>query len=192
MEYGKIPQKIRELRNKKKLSIQELAKRAELTPGYLSKIENSDSPPPIPTLSKIAYALNVHISYFFDEERPENGLSIVRENERKEIVGDLTPSGYNYHAVIHKRFDDGSFNPFVLTLPSEVIPETIPYNSHQGEELIYVLEGELIFCYGDDEYPVSEGDCLYFNAIVPHRVIRTTQKGKAEILSILFLHNVVK
>lgn len=188
MDYQKIPQQIKALRNKKKLSIQELAKRADLTPGYLSKIENSETPPPIPTLSKIAYALNVHISYFFDEEKPANGLSIVRKADRKEMIGDLTQAGYTYHAVIHKRFDS-SINPFVLTLPGDVAPETLPYNSHEGEEFIYVLAGDLLFCYGDDEYQVTKGDCLYFNAIVPHRVIRKTQKGDAEILSILFLHN---
>ncbi len=188
MEYKEIPQKIKELRNKQKLSIQELAKRAELTPGYLSKIENSDSPPPIPTLSKIAYALNVHISYFFDDEQVDNRLSIVRENERKEIIGDLTPTGYKYHAVIHKRFDSG-ISPFVLTLPSEIDLATVPYNSHEGEELIYVLEGKLVFSYGDNDYQVQAGDCLYFNGSMPHRVIRETENGNAKILSILFLHN---
>lgn len=189
MEYKEIPQKIKDLRLKKKLSIQELARRADLTPGYLSKIENNDTPPPIPTLSKISYALNVHISYFFDDERADNGLSIVRKSERKEIVGDLTPAGYRYEAVIHKRFDT-SINPFVLKLPSTVDPATVPYNSHEGEELIYVLDGDLTFHYGDNEYSVAEGDCLYFSGIIPHRVIRATNEGEAKILAVLFLHSI--
>ena len=188
MEYSEISQTIKALRLKRKFSIQELAKRANLTPGYLSKIENSDTPPPIPTLSKIAYALNVHISYFFDDEKAKNGLSIVKKDERKEIIGDLTQVGYIYRSVIHKRFDS-NINPFVLTLPPNVDPAKVPYNSHEGEEFIYVLGGDLIFCYGDDDDAVSAGDCLYFNAIIPHRVIRTTKDGEAQILSILFLHN---
>ena len=188
MEYNEIPQKIKELRAKSKLSIQELAKRAELTPGYLSKIENSDSPPPIPTLSKIAYALNVHISYFFDDEHAEKGISIVRKSGRKEIIGDLTPAGYKYHSVIQRRFDS-PINSFVLTLPSDVNPAAVPYNSHEGEELIYVLKGNLVFCYGDNEYRVQAGDCLYFSGGLPHRVVRDIENGDVEILSILFLHN---
>ncbi len=159
-----------------------------MTAGYLSKIENSEKPPPIPTLVKIAYALNVHISYFFDDEQPVKGLSIVRKNERKEIIGDLTQVGYKYETVIHRRVDS-DINSFILTLPTEVDPDTIPYNSHEGEELIYVIEGDMIFHYGDDEYQVTQGDCLYFNAIVSHRVIRMTREGEAKILSILFLHN---
>ena len=139
-------------------------------------------------MSKIAYALNVHISYFFDDEKTENGLSIVRKNERKEIIGDLTQLGYRYETVIHRRIDN-SINSFVLTLPGEVNPDTIPYNSHEGEELIYVLEGDMIFHYDDDVYHVSEGDCLYFNSIVPHKVIRAIEEGKAKILAVLFLHS---
>ena len=130
----------------------------------------------------------MHISYFFDDERAENGLSIVRNTERKEIIGDLTQIGYRYETVIHRRFDN-SINPFVLTLPGEVDVDSVPYNSHEGEELIYVLEGEMVFCYGDNEHSVTAGDCLYFNSIVPHRVIRTTKEGEAKILAILFLHS---
>ena len=190
MEYSQIPQKIKELRTKKKLSIQEFSKRVGLTSGYLSKIENSATPPPIPTLVKIAYALNVHISYFFDEEKPANELSIVRTDARKEIIGDLTQLGYKYASVIQRRADSG-INAFVLMLPKEIDPATIPYNSHEGEELIYVLEGAMSFHYGDDHYPVAAGDCLYFNGIIPHKVVRATETGDAKVLSVLFLHNAI-
>ena len=61
MEYTTIYQKIKQLRLKRKITIQDLSAETGLTPGYLSKIENSEKPPPIPTLVKIAYALNVHI-----------------------------------------------------------------------------------------------------------------------------------
>ena len=67
MEYSDISKKIKVLRQKSNITIQALAQTTDLTPGYLSKIENSDTPPPIPTLSKIAYALNVHVSYFFED-----------------------------------------------------------------------------------------------------------------------------
>ncbi len=185
MEYSEIAQKIKELRTKKRLSIQELADKAGLTPGYLSKIENSEKPPPIPTLSKIAYALNVHISYFFDDEKSENGISIIKKEERKEIIGDLTQIGYKYESIIHRR-SDSHLNSFILTLPPEVEPQNVPYNSHEGEELIYIVEGEMIFHYGDNEYQVSEGDSLYFYGMTPHRIVRAAEIGNAKVLSVLF------
>ena len=187
MEYTTIYHKIRQLRRRRKITIQDLSAKTGLTPGYLSKIENSEKPPPIPTLVKIAYALNVHISYFFEEDsEAEKGLSLIRKNERKEIIGDYTHLGYRYQAVIKKRAN-GIIKPLVITLPDNTDPEKIPYNYHDGEEMIYVLRGKINFYYGDEKYPVEEGDCLHFDSTVPHKVIAADKNQKVVILSVLSL-----
>ena len=187
MEYTTIYRKIRELRRKRNTTIQELSVKTGLTPGYLSKIENSEKPPPIPTLTKIAYALNVHISYFFEEnEIGGNDLSIVRSGERKEIIGDYTTLGYRYEAVINKRAD-GAIKPLVITLPGPVDPGSIPFNYHDGEEMIFVLSGRLHFYYGDEIHEVNEGDVVYFDSSIPHKVVAAAKKQAAKILSILSL-----
>ena len=188
MEYTDIYQKIKQLRLKRKITIQELSDKTGLTPGYLSKIENSEKPPPIPTLIKIAYALNVHISYFFEEDREdEGGPSIVRKNERKQIIGDYTSLGYAYEAVI-KKTGNGTIKPLVIALPDNVDPDKIPYNTHDGEEMIYVLSGRLNFYYGDEKYLVEDGDCLHFKSIVPHKVVAVDSGDqRVKILSVLSL-----
>jgi transcriptional regulator with XRE-family HTH domain len=187
MEYKTIYRKIRELRQKRNTTIQQLSVMTGLTPGYLSKIENSEKPPPIPTLTKIAYALNVHISYFFEENgNGDNDLSIVRKNERKEIIGDYTSLGYRYEAVINKRAE-GAIKPMVITLPSPADPGNVPYNYHDGEEMIYVLSGALNFHYGDEIHSVEEGDCLYFDSSIPHKAVAAADKQVVRILSVLSL-----
>lgn len=184
MEPIDICQKIKELRVKKRLTIKELSKLAEITQGYLSRIENSHKPPPIPTLLKIAKALNVHISYFFGEEIPQSGISIVREKERKEIIRDFSSLGYIYETVAHKK-SDKVMEPLVLTLPKKFNPDEIPYITHEGEEFLYVLKGETIFFYGDDEYHVKEGDCLYLDPAVPHKGICATKNKETKLLVVL-------
>ena len=187
MEYTTIYHKIKQLRLKRKITIQDLSAKTGLTPGYLSKIENSEKPPPIPTLIKIAYALNVHISYFFEEDsEAEDGPSLIRENERKEIIGDYTHLGYRYQAVIKKRAN-GAIKPLIITLPENMDPEKIPYNYHDGEEMIYVLQGKMNFYYGDEQYLVEEGDCLHFNSTVPHKVVTAAENQRVKILSVLSL-----
>ncbi len=187
MEYTTIYQKIKQLRLKRKITIQDLSAKTGLTPGYLSKIENSEKPPPIPTLVKIAYALNVHISYFFEEDsEAENGPSLIRQNQRKEIIGDYTHLGYRYQAVIKKRANE-SIKPLIITLPEKMDPEKIPYNYHDGEEMIYVLQGKMSFYYGDEQYLVEEGDCLYFKSTVPHKVVAVDENQHVKILSVLSL-----
>ena len=186
-EHSDISSQIKSLRKKRAITIQELAEKTDLTPGYLSKIENSTTPPPIPTLAKIAYGLGVHVSYFFEEEGEGNGgLSIIKENKRKKLIGDYTPFGYQYEAVIQRK-KDKNIKPLIVTLPYGQNPDEIPYNSHDGEELIYVLSGKMTFYYDDEQFPVERGDCLYFDSTIPHKVVAATKEEPVQILSVLSL-----
>ncbi|MDI7260550.1 MAG: XRE family transcriptional regulator [Thermodesulfobacteriota bacterium] len=184
MEYTDICQKIKELRKKKRLTIKELGARAQITQGYLSRIENSRKPPPIPTLLKIAEALNVHISCFFGDGIRQNGISIIRKNERKEIIRNFSSLGYIYETVAYKK-SDKVMEPLILTLPKKLNHEKIPFMTHDGEEFLYVLKGEMIFFYGDDKYHVKEGDCLYLDPTVPHKGICATKNGEVKLLVVL-------
>jgi transcriptional regulator with XRE-family HTH domain len=187
MEYKEITNKIKLLRKKRNITIQDLALKTNLTPGYLSKIENSDTPPPIPTLAKIAYALKVHVSYLFENDTDQNGeLAIIKKGDRKELIGDYTPFGYRYEAIIRK-MEDKKLKPLILTLPHGLDPENIPYNSHNGEEMIYVLSGKMAFYYDNDRHVVEAGDCLYFDSTIPHRVMAATDEEPVKILSVLSL-----
>ena len=188
MEYDDIHQKIKTLRKKRKITIQDLSRKTGLTQGYLSKIEYRPKPPPIPTLVKIAYALNVHISYFFEEdEQVDDGPSIIRKGERKELIGDCSSLGYRYEAVTRKK-GNGAIKPLLITLPNKVEAKKIPYNYHDEEGMIYDLQGRMTFFYGDDTYAVSEGDSLFFDAAVPHKVVSATKKSTTKILSVLSLY----
>jgi len=101
MDHSDITNKIKTLRKNHAITIQDLTHKTHLRTGYLSKIENSSSPSPIPTLAKIAYALGVHVSYFFEDEGESNGeLSIIKKNERKRLIGDHTTLGYEHEASI--------------------------------------------------------------------------------------------
>ena len=186
-EHSDISSQIKSLRKKRAITIQELAEKTDLTPGYLSKIENSTTPPPIPTLAKIAYALGVHVSYFFEGEGEGNGaLSIIKKNKRKKLIGDYTPFGYQYESVIQRK-KDIKVKPMILTLPYGQNPDELPYNSHDGEELIYVLSGKMTFYYDDEQFPVEQGDCLYFDSTIPHKVVAATKEEPVQILSVLSL-----
>ena len=185
MEYDDIHKKIKAIRKQRKITIRDLSRKTGLTQGYLSKIENSPKPPPIPTLVKIAYGLNVHISCFFEEEEEiSNGPSIVRASERKELVGDYTSLGYRYEAVITKR-DSDSIKPLIITLPPGTAPEKIPCNFHDGKEMIYVLEGELFFFYGEEIHRIAKGDSVFFDAAIPHKIVSSEKKKRAKVLSVL-------
>lgn len=186
MEYDNIHKKIKDTRKLKKITIQDLSRKTGLTQGYLSKIENSPKPPPIPTLVKIAYGLNVHISYFFEDDELSSRPSIIRAGERKEIIGDYTGMGYRYEAIIGGR-DSAAIKPLIITLPTEMEPEEVPCNAHDGQEMIYVLEGQLFFFWGDENHLLATGDSTFFDAAIPHKIVCSEKKKFTRVLSVLSL-----
>ena len=68
MDIGK---RLKQLRIKNNLTLEELASRSELTKGYLSQLERNLASPSIATLEDIAEALGTNLSIFFAEEKEE-------------------------------------------------------------------------------------------------------------------------
>jgi len=166
MEELKIARKIRQVRLQNKLTLEKVAKRAGFTKSYLSMVEGGKKSPPIATLSKIARALDVDIAAFFEQKKPEDQIVLVRKGEGKAVVRDGNVFGYRYESIAptkrHKKME-----PFIVTHIFQ--SKKLGRFDHEGEELFYVLEGRIKFLYGDKEYLLSEGDCLYFDSSIPHR-----------------------
>ena len=81
MEVG---EKIRSLRHKQKISIEQLSSMSGLSKGLISQIERNITGPSVASLWKISKALNVTMNYFFDEYDDLN--QIVRKDERKKLI----------------------------------------------------------------------------------------------------------
>lgn len=162
-ELGK---RIQQFRNSKGLTLEELAQKAGLTRGYLSKIERSKKAPPVSTLINIAKALRISISEIFGEAQENNvRISLVKKEERKIIARDGTIFGYAYQTLAH-HFRNKHMDPYILTLP--VKPKQNTIFQHEGEEMLFVMEGVMKFFYGDQVLIAEEGDCLYFDGAIPH------------------------
>ncbi|NIS70461.1 MAG: cupin domain-containing protein [Proteobacteria bacterium] len=166
MEEKKIAEKIRNLRLKKKITLDNLGEKTGFTKGYLSKLENAKKVPPIATLSRIARALGVEIADFFDRERKDISYSIVRKGERKPVIRDGTLFGYHYESIAYKKHHK-KMEPFIITLVPHAGDHTIFH--HTGEELMFVLEGKMKVFLGDDTHILKKGDCIYFDSGIPHR-----------------------
>jgi transcriptional regulator with XRE-family HTH domain len=166
MNELRIGEKIRQIRLQHKLTLIETAQRTGFTKSYLSMVESGKKSPPIATLSKIANALNVDIPAFFEQKKPEDQIIFVRKGEGKTVVRDGNIFGYRYESIAPtKRYK--KMEPFIVT---HIFQTKKPgWFDHEGEELFYVLEGKIKFLYGDKEYLLKEGDCLYFDSSIPHR-----------------------
>jgi transcriptional regulator with XRE-family HTH domain len=162
---SEIGRRIKKLRLGKRITLERLAVQTGFTKGYLSKVEKSAKAPPVSTLGIIARALGVTISTLLGEESPATPICLVKRSERSLIARDGTSSEYSYEAVAHK-FTNKMMEPFILTLP--VHPKKRTLYHHEGQEILFVLEGTMKFFHGTEEFIVEEGDCLYFDSGITH------------------------
>ncbi len=155
-----IGARIRALRTEQKLTLAELADRCGLSTSYLSQVERDKTTPSLPTLTVIAGALSVHLRAFF--EMASEAAHVVRLEDRDGDKGNpgriperlLTPNGNARLVVRH-----------VLT-PAGGSSGLLP--THPGEELLFVLSGQLLVDVGNECFTLTEGDSLHYDAAQPH------------------------
>lgn len=168
---------IRSLREAAGLTVTELAQRAELTKGTVSKIETGRVSPPIATLTRLADALDVPLADFFIEPSADPAFVLTRKGQGRILTRDGTRFGYSYEGLAlerrHKRAE-----PFVLTIRPGDPPADF---QHGGEEFIYMLAGRMAFHVGEEEMTLAPGDALYFDAHLKHG-IRLIGKRPARFL----------
>lgn len=170
MEIG---EKIRELRILNGLTQEELADRSELSKGFISQLENDLTSPSISTLEDILQCLGVSISRFFGgEESPsqivfgEEDYFEKRDDELGSKIEWIVPSAQK-----------NMMEPIRLTLNAG--GSTYPDNPHEGEEMGYVLSGEITVVIGKEKYKAKSGEAFYYVSDKKHYI--TSEKG-AEIL----------
>ncbi len=165
----KIGERVRSLRESQKMPLEKLARETGLSPTVLDQIEQDIVAPPISTLLSIAKVLGVDINYFFAELRSAGDLEIVRANERRSIK--RKPAGktaltYSYQTLAY-RMADKKMEPFLVEFDIN-IEEEVPMMSHDGEEFIFVLEGEVEFRSERETVVLRHGDSIYFRSRIPH------------------------
>lgn len=165
LDEAEIGRKIKQLRLERGLNLQDLADTTGLTKGYLSKVENSKKAPPVSTLLVIARALGTNISAIFSDEDDRPTITLVKKSERTTMARNGTEFGYSYEPLALK-FPQRRMDPYILTVP--VRSRRRRFFQHKGEEILFVLEGTARFMHGDTELLVEEGDCVYFDASIPH------------------------
>ena len=164
--------KIKQMRNQKGLTQNELADRCELTKGYISQLENNLNSPSIATLTDILSALGSNLAEFFQEETEEKVVFSKDEFIEKDSDGVL-------FSWLIPNAQKNMMEPVLVTLEEGAVTAgDIP---HEGEEFGYVLEGKIAILLGNKHHPCKKGEAFYYPASKPHSIINKG-KGKARFL----------
>ncbi len=183
MNEAQITKNIKALRKIKNLTLQDLANRAGLTKGYLSKIERSKKAPPYSTLEKIAGAMDIDVSSFINgnvEETRDPRITFVKRDNGKIVETSGSFYGYKYETLAFGKVGK-NMEPYII----EAAFDEKGLFQHEGEEFLYVLEGTHEFVYDGKSYIMEQGDSVYFDSGVPHNG-RSLGETKAKLLAVMY------
>jgi len=184
---NEIGAKIKELRKSREITLESLAKESNISLDLMENIEKGKIVPSLTPLTKIARSLGVRLGTFLDDA-PQTGPVIVQNGESDQVVyfsgeeNQTDISALEFHSLGAGK-NDRNMEPFIIDVHTN--EGEFVLSSHEGEEFIYVLEGEIEVKYGQDNYIVSKGDSIYYDSIVPHHL--HSHNGKtSKILAVVY------
>ncbi len=164
---------IRLLRRRLDLSVADLASASGISLGMMSKIENGQISASLKTLQSLAAALSVPISSLFASVEDRQDCSFVPSGQGVNIERRGTKAGHIYQLLGHLLRGDVVIEPYLITLRENAQPHTS--FSHEGVELLYMLEGQVDYRHGSEIYALRPGDTMTFDSSAQHGPERLLQ-----------------
>lgn len=157
-----VGQRIRELRERDRLSLRALSERCGLSINAISQIERGENSPTVASLHRLANAFNVPITDLFRTEENQRAVFVERD------TGLRTRSNGVVMESLGIGLPNQQLEPFRMTVMPDKGNGREPI-THPGEEMVYCIKGELVYQVGERSYHLGAGDSLLFDASQPHK-----------------------
>ncbi|MGD2187645.1 MAG: XRE family transcriptional regulator [Desulfobacterales bacterium] len=178
-----VGERIRKIRQEKDLSLDEISKMTGFDVQFLSKIENKELQPQLGTVIRLSKALDSAFGRLVSGVG-DKIYSITRKNERRTISRSTSKKGqkkiYTYKSLAPD-VKGRHMEAFLVQLEEDPDKEI---SLHEGEEFIFVLDGEVILEIGEDKFELEPGDSAYYLSTTSHHI--AAKKGKATIVAVLY------
>ncbi len=176
-----IGDRIRGLRQAKKISFEELSNITGFDVDLLKKIESNEIQPQLGTLVKLSKALESAFSRLVSGVG-DKLYSVTRKNARKVVSRSSSAKGRQLYTYYNMAPEVKGRHMEALMVTLEENPDQ-EMSIHDGEEFIYVIEGTVYVKIDEDEFYLEPGDSVYYLSATPHIV--AAQQGRATILAVL-------
>lgn len=180
-----VGEKIREKRLQKKVTLEQLAKKAGVTKGLISQVENNRSVPSLPVLFGLIHSLNENVSDFFRDlhDHHSNGNALlIRKNEFTPFTKEPV-KGFQYKRILTRSIISQTADIVLLELKPGANRKQ--FIRTEAFECKYILRGSIEYQIDNNRYELTAGDTLFFDGRLKHR-LRNTGKETAEILVTYF------
>jgi transcriptional regulator with XRE-family HTH domain len=185
-----IGSKIKSIRESKNITIDEISERSGLSVEQINSIETDTNLPSLGPLIKIARALGVRLGTFLDDSDALGPIVCRAADREKESSISFSNDAADarkhmeYHPLAQQKAGR-HMEPFVIDINPEESP-SFQLSAHEGEEFIYVMQGEVEIVYGKETYTLKEGDSIFYDSIVNHHVHGAPGKA-AKILAVVYI-----
>lgn len=161
-----VGKKLKVIRLKSDMTIQELAEESNVSSNMISRIERGMTIPSVEILLKLARVFNKSINYFVEEVSNMHEIVFTSPGQRDKTVYEDANNMLTESFTSGLR--DAQFSSFFCTVKKGG-SSGVKNMYHPGDELIYVLEGRLKVMVADSIYTLEAGDSLSFKSHLPHR-----------------------
>jgi len=167
----KIGSTIRELRKNRSMTLKDLSGKMGISISALSGIERNKYSPSLDAVQKVSELFNVSMSQMLGEDKKEC-VRLIRNEGRKQVV---SKDGKVKLEVLS---GDDCGDAKISMQSVEIAPDGNEKFAHKhfGEEIIYVLEGEVQVNVGGNVYALAKSDCIHFDASIIHGINNSSDK----------------
>jgi transcriptional regulator with XRE-family HTH domain len=178
-----VGERILKIREEKDLTLEEISKMTGFDVAFLSKIENKEVQPQLGTVIRLSKALDSAFGRLVSGVG-DKLYSITRKDERRTISRSTSKKSkkrvYTYKSLAPD-VKGRHMEAFLVQLEEDPEKET---SLHEGEEFIFVLDGEVILEIGEDKFLLEPGDSAYYLSTTAHHI--AAKEGKATIVAVMY------
>ena len=180
-----VGKRIRAYRDRLDMSVYDLSQKTGVDEKVINSIEKGQVLPALGVLTKISRALGQRLGTFMDDQfKPDPIITRAADVEARKVAEEgVNALGYSSHSLALGK-PDRHMDPFRIEFAADGVDEV---SSHEGEELIICLAGEVELRYGKEVVTtLKPGDTAYYNAVVNH-TLRAIGGKPASIYGIVFI-----
>jgi transcriptional regulator with XRE-family HTH domain len=173
----RIGARLRAARQRQGLTIDQVAVSAEVTKGFISRIERDETSPSVATLVTICEVLSLPIGTLF--ETPQTDVVRRSDAPRIQLAGAgaeerlLTPRGQARLQLIRSMIEpEGTGGPELYTLNCEL-------------EVLHVLKGTIDVVFSSNTQRLGAGDTITFSGREPHSWVNPDHARGAEVMWVI-------
>jgi transcriptional regulator with XRE-family HTH domain len=175
-----VAERIKGLRLLSGLTVDEVAQVVHVSKEAYEKYESGEDDIPVSLLNEISDYYKVDMTEILTGVSPKlRDVCLVKKGEGLKVE---RYDQYDFESLAYK-YSGRKIEPLLVTLLPDHSPELV---SHKGQEFNYCLEGRMMVIAGKDEYELEPGDSLYFNSLLPHKMLALDGKP-ARFLTVIML-----